>query len=86
MINPDQLKALGIQIQETEEGFSVTSEKALPEITKAELKYLLGSATNFVVGEVLNETNYASAQNETKIILQPEDQNIPNQNHISEPK
>ena len=68
MINPDQLKALGIQIQETGEGFSVISEKALPEITEAELKYLFGAATNFVVGEVLNETNYASAQNETKII------------------
>ena len=68
MINPDQLKALGIQIQETGEGFSVISEKALPEITETELKYLLGAATNFVVGEVLNETNYASAQNETKII------------------
>lgn len=68
MINPDQLKALGIQIQETEKGFSVISEKAIPEITKAELKYLLEAATNFIVGEVLNETNYASAQNETKII------------------
>lgn len=68
MIDSEQLKIQGIQIEETGEGYLVTSDKALSEVTTAELRYLLGSAAKFVVGEVANEKIYESAQNETKII------------------
>ena len=68
MIDSEQLKIQGIQIEETGEGYLVTSDKVLSEVTTAELPYLLGSAAKFVVGEVANEKIYASAQNETKII------------------
>ena len=67
MIDSEQLKLQGIQIEETGEGYLVTSDKALSEVTTAELRYLLGSAAKFVVGEVANEKIYASAQNETAL-------------------